>query len=62
MLVREDGEIYKIVQRNDGKYEIVKNNSTACILCGAFLWKRVDPFASLVQATIYLRQNIDKMI
>ena len=54
---------YFVKKNFQGKYEILKYDSNACMVTDAYIgWYKVDPFDSMVQAYAWLKKNVNDLI
>lgn len=64
---RDDGKIYKVKCRNNGKWEILeyrgRDGVFNAVLNNPYLmWVSIEPFDSMMQACRWLKENIDNLL
>ena len=70
MKMERNGKTYFVAQRSNGLFEILESRSIgkgsvvsdAYLYCGVFLWNRIEPFTSKIQAYKFLKENIGNML
>lgn len=68
--MERNGKTYFISQKSNGLFEILESRpigkgsvvSEAYLYCGVFLWNRIEPFTSKIQAYKFLKENINNML
>ena len=64
---RNDGKIYKVKCRNNGKWEILEDRGrdgifNAVLNDSCLMWFPIEPFSSMIQACRWLKENIDNIL
>ena len=64
---RNDGKIYKVKCRNNGKWEILEYRGrdgvfNAVLNDPCLMWVSIEPFDSMIQACRWLKENIDNLL
>lgn len=62
---REDGKLFEVLKRHNGKYEIIENRGlngrwNACL--SDLLWSSIEPFDSFIQAARWLKANVNELL